>query len=142
MPANGAMTRSPLLEAPAGIHTVSPSPDGRHLSLATFGTPDPHFLADTASGAVRPIAIRAIQLVGWLGPDRLAVRTRRELVILDAALQVRNTVRGFRAENSIVGDSRVLAVEGRALLVLDRGARSTRRTGTVPRGTWLIEPLR
>jgi hypothetical protein len=83
-----------------------------------------------------------MQLVGWLAHDRLAVHTRRKLVVLDTALQVRKTVRGFRAEHSIVAGSRVVAVDGRALQVLAAGARSPHRAGTVPRGTWLMAPLR
>jgi hypothetical protein len=129
------------LMAPAGIHTVFPSPDGRHLALATLGPPDPHFLADTATGAVRPIEFPVRQLVGWLSREQLALRTRRELVILDTALHVRKTVRGFREENAIVAGSRVLAVDGRALQVLGAGAPAPRRVGTVPPHTWLIAPL-
>lgn len=134
--------RTTRLGAPAGIHTVSPSPDGRHLALATLGPPDPYFLADTASGVVRPIKLRVMQLIGWLAPDRLAVHTRRELLILDTALHVRKTVRDFRAEHSIVAGPRVLAVDGRALLVLDADAPAPRRAGTAPRDSWLIAPLR
>jgi hypothetical protein len=129
------------LEAPAYAHIVSPSPNSRHLAVATFGTPDHFFLVDTATGAVRPIELPLIELVGWLGHDRLAMRTRRDLVILDTMLRVRDTVRGFSVANSIVAGSQVVAVDGRALKVLDAGASSPRHAGRVPRDTSLIAPL-
>jgi hypothetical protein len=123
--------------------SVYPSPDGRHLALATlFGTRDRHFLADTATGAVRPIEIAGMQLAGWLADDRLAVRTRRELMTLDTALQVRDTVPGFRAEQAIVAGSQVLAVDGRALRVLVNGAPPPHPAGTLPRDAWPIAHLR
>jgi hypothetical protein len=129
------------LDAPAQAHIVSPSRDGRRIALATFGTPDRFFLVDTATGAVRPIEDPVIQLVGWLAHDRLAMRTRQDLVILDTGLRVRHRVRGFRADNSIVAGSQILSVDGRALQALQPGARSPRRAGRVPRDTWLIAPL-
>jgi hypothetical protein len=129
------------LDAPAYAHIVSPSPGGRHFAIATFGTPDHFFLVDTITGAVRPIEDPVIQLIGWLARDRLAVRTRRELVIVDTALRAHQRVRGFGAENSIVAGSQIFSVDGRALQRRDAGARSPRRLGRVTRGTWLIAPL-
>jgi hypothetical protein len=131
------------LTAPAGIHSVHPSPDGRHWALVSLvGRRDRHFLADTATRAVRPIEIAAMQLVGWLADDRLAVRTRRELVTLDTTWQVRARVSRFRADQALVAGSRILAVDGRALRVLDDSGSSPRPAGTFPRTTWLIAPLR
>jgi hypothetical protein len=129
------------LDAPAHAHIVSPSPDGRHFALATFGTPDHFFLVDTATGAVRSIDDPVIDLIGWIAHDRLAMRTRQDLVILDTGLRVRHRVRGFSADNSIVAGSQILSLEGRTLQALEPGARSPRRAGRVPRNTWLIAPL-
>jgi hypothetical protein len=129
------------LNAPACAHIVSPSPDGRQFAFATFGTPDHFFLVDTVTGAVRRIGDPVIQLIGWLAHDRLAMRTRQDLVILDTALRVRQRVRGFKAVSSIVAGSQILFVDGRALQALESGARSSRRVGRVPRGTSLIAPL-
>jgi hypothetical protein len=129
------------LDAPAHAPIASPSPDGHHFALATFGTPDHFFLVDTGTGAVRPIEVPAVQLIGWLAHDRLAMRTRRDLVILDTVLRVRQRVRRFSAENSIVAGSQILSVDGRAPRALEPGARSPRRAGRVPRDTWLITPL-
>ena len=129
------------LDAPAHAHIVSPSPDGRHFALATFGTPDHFFLADTATGAVRPIEDPVIDLIGWIAHDWLAMRTRQDLVILDTGLRVRQRVRGFSADNSILAGSQILSLEGRALQALEPGAKSPRRAGRVPRNTWLLAPL-
>lgn len=131
------------LEGPAYVHLVAPSPDGRHFALATFDTPvDDYFLADAATGTVRPIDIPDVELIGWLAHDRLAVRTRRELLILDPAQQVHQSLPGFRADQAIVAGSGLLVVDARALSVLKLGASSPQRAGTVPRDTWLIAPLR
>jgi hypothetical protein len=130
------------LDAPAHAHIVSPSSGGRHFAIATFGTPDHFFLVDIATGAVRPIEEPVIELIGWLARDRLAMRTRRDLLILDTALRVHQRVRGFSPENSIVAGSEILSVHGQALLALEAGAWSPRRVGRITRGTWLIAPLR
>jgi hypothetical protein len=135
------------LPAPPDIHSVSASPDGRHLALTALdlnapGIPDRQFLADLTTGAVRPIEIAGMEVIGWLAPDRLAVRTDRELLVLDPTLSVVRRVRTGPLENAIASGADIYARAGRSLLKLSADSVRPRRVGRLPAQTWLSAALR
>ena len=130
------------VKVPSHMHEADPSADGRYVAMATLGSPDPHFLADTSTGAVRPIELPGVQLAGWIGPDRLAVRTREGLAILDSRLDVVARLAGFRPEQSVVDGEDLFAVAGGTLHAVETSTPSVRAVGELPRDTWLIASLR
>jgi hypothetical protein len=128
---------------PDSLHSVGRSPDGRHLALQAWNdpldAPELKYLLDTATGAVRPIEDPELVLEGWRADGLLIARTPNELLALNSALEVRETVRDVRAQQVLVARSRVFTVYDRALGIVT--AAGQRRIGTMPRQTWLIAAL-
>ena len=135
------------LPAPPDIHNVSAAPNGRHLALTALDREAPdltdrHFLADLTTGAVRPLEIAGVEIIDWLGPDRIAVRTRRELLVLDPALAVVRRIRTAPLENAIASGADISAHTGRSLLRLGPDDTNLQRVGRLPADTWLSTALR
>jgi hypothetical protein len=128
---------------PDAVHSVSRSPDGRHLALQAWNdpldAPALKYLLDTASGAVRPIERAELELVGWREDGLLIALTPDELLAFNSALEVRERVSGVRAQRVLLSGSRILTVNDRALSIVTAGGQ--RRIGTVPAQSWLIAAL-
>jgi hypothetical protein len=128
---------------PDAVHSVYPSPDGRHLALQAWNdpldAPQLKYLLDTATGAVRPIGEPELALAGWREDGLLIARTPNELLAFNSALEVRETVAGVRARQVLLAGSRVFTVSGRALSIVTAGRQ--RRIGTMPPQTRLIASL-
>ena len=132
------------IPAPAAIHRIHPSPGGRHLALVTLppsDTEDHHYVLDRETGRFEEIEIPRLRLFGWVTPDRLAVRVKRKLVLLDPELDVAETIRGFRPTEAIVHRSAVMGLDGRALISASPGDPRARRVGRVPPRTRLVSGL-
>ena len=123
------------------------SPGGRHLALTTLDRTEPasrdrQWLADLKTGAVRPIEIAGAEIIGWLAPDRLALHTYGELLVLDPALTVERRIRIPPLANAIASGADVFAHTGRSLYRLRTDDLNLRRVGQLPPDTWLSTALR
>lgn len=128
---------------PDSIHSVFPSPDGRHLALQAWNdpldAPERKYLLDTATGTVRPIENPQLELEGWRRDGLLVVRTPTELLALSSALEVHERV-PVRAQQVLLAGSGIFAVNRRQLSVIEVDGQQ-RRVGTLPRDTWLVAAL-
>jgi hypothetical protein len=133
---------------PKWPHTILPSPDGRRLATSQLDEVDPldaddSFLVETDTGAVRPIELPDLTLLGWVDASLLAVRAGGHLRLLDPELRERLDAGRFRPQSALITPSGdLVASDGRALLALRNGARSVERIGTVPKGVHLVAALR
>jgi hypothetical protein len=118
------------------------SPDGRWAAITTRTVPhDTVTLLDLVTGGVRPVPGEDLIVAGWRSAGELVLWSYEHgAQVVGPDLQVKRRLPDLRADAVTVADGAVLAMKGRRLSTVLRGAAAV-RGGALPRPMTIVGPV-